>query len=43
MLAEIYQRHVEMIAMMRRFAPLPPRRKRVSEAPDLQGNLFGEF
>jgi hypothetical protein len=43
MLLDIHNRHTEMIAMMRKFAPPPPPRRRVDETARLQGNLFGEL
>ena len=43
MLLEIYRKHVEIMAMMKKFTPPPPPRKRVDPSADLQGNLFGEL
>lgn len=43
-LVEIQMHHARMLALMRRFAPpQPARRRRPAEAPDLQASLFGEF
>jgi len=42
-LVDIHSHHVQMLALMRGFAP-PQRIKRRLEKPaDLQANLFGEF
>jgi hypothetical protein len=43
MLFEIHKRHMEMVAMMRRFAPPQPPRRHPDPVVDLQGNLFGEI
>ena len=43
MLADIHTHHIEMLALMRRFAPPHPARKPKDKGPDPQISLFGEF
>jgi hypothetical protein len=39
-LADIYNHHVQMLALMRGFAPPPRAARRPAAAPDLQESLF---
>lgn len=41
-LVDIHSHHVQMLALMRSFAPPPKPKRRPEKAPDLQSNLFGE-
>ncbi|HYA18126.1 MAG TPA: hypothetical protein VEF06_11700 [Bryobacteraceae bacterium] len=43
LLLEIHNRHVEMVAMMRKFTPPQPPRRKSTNAASRQQNLFGEF
>jgi hypothetical protein len=41
-LVDIHSHQVQMLALMRSFAPPPKPKRRPEKAPDLQTNLFGE-
>ena len=41
-LVDIHTHHVQMLALMRSFAPPQKAKRRVETAPDLQIDLFGE-
>jgi hypothetical protein len=42
-LVDIYTHHVQMLALMRGFAPPPKLKRRPPKPPDLQESLFGEI
>jgi hypothetical protein len=42
-LVDIHTYHVQMLALMRGFAPPPRPKRRLPRPADLQQNLFGEF
>lgn len=41
LLAQILERHTELLAMMKRFHPPPDRLRKIRDLNDSQGNLFG--
>jgi len=42
-LVDIHNHHVQMLALMRGFAPPQKAKRRSEKAPDLQASLFGEI
>jgi hypothetical protein len=42
-LVDIHTHHIQMLALMRGFAPPPKPKRRTAKAADLQENLFGEI
>jgi hypothetical protein len=42
-LVDIYAHHVQMLALMRGFAPPQKPKRRPAKPADLQESLFGEF
>jgi hypothetical protein len=42
-LADIHNHHVQMIALMRGFAPPQKPRRRPEKTPDMQASLFGDI
>jgi hypothetical protein len=42
-LADIYNHHVQMLALMRGFAPAQRAKRKVDRIAELQSNLFGEM
>jgi hypothetical protein len=42
-LADIHTHHIQMLALMRGFAPPPKPKRRPVKPVDRQENLFGEF